>query len=300
GLIQRLDSILKDQELYAANVEERINRFSVFIDEVKQIRENALSVEFWRSRVPEAKKENILDFIIEVENPTKNDLNLKDQKNYLPTEIKTEHIVNAENFDIKYDPNRRRLYITKEEILKPKEKKRYQIGIIDVWSIAQEKIEDLKDRTREAYKLLEKTEYGNTASYLVKNIKENLTKIEDSQAIKKPIKEHISAFRLNEQYFASAQKDVQALEDLLRAVREHLERSPLKNVLQKITLLNTIAAIAAAIFGEKPLITTFWKIIIGIIIFVGILTIIHFTIWSKRSKGVKKEDLEEPTDQKTS
>jgi hypothetical protein len=191
------------------------------------------------------------------------------------------------------------LYLSREEILKPQEKKRYQIGIIDVWSIPQEKIEDLKDRTREAYKLLEKTEYANTADYLVKNIKENLTKIEDSQAVKKPIKEHISAFRFNEKYYESAEKDVKALEDLVRAVREHLERSPLKNVLQKITLLNTLAAIAAAIFGEKPLITSFWKIIMGIIAFVAFLTIIHFTVWAKRSKGVKNEDLSEPSEEDT-
>ena len=126
----------------------------------------------------------------------------------------------------------------------------------------------------------------NTVKRLQK-IESELDQIEKSQAQEKNIKEHISSFRVNEERYNLALKDVQTMEELLEAVRENLERSLLKNVLQKVKGLKSVSQIAEALFGIKPSINNTWKIITGIVIFVGLLTAVHFFIWGRRSKDIK-------------
>ena len=155
----------------------------------------------------------------------------------------------------------------------------------------QIEIDNLRDRTREAYKYLEKTAYEENANFLVANIKKNLEAIEASQAQEKEIKEHISAYRTNLNLFDQAARDVDALEDLLKAVRAELERSRVKNVLQKVKSIKSVADIAEAIFGTKPSAKTIWKYILSILIFVGLITTVHFSLWAKRSKDAKLREV---------
>ncbi len=289
SLLQRIDYIIEEQERYADDVEKRIDRFRVYAGELDEIRKNSLSVKYWRSRPPSVEDGNVITLVLEVENSSETKTQTVKKKHYLPTEVKPEHLVGVEGFEVKYDAIEGKSYLIREEELKPKEVKKYKIGIIDIWNIPQVDIENLKDRTRKVYKLLEKTKYVDSAGYLVGNIKKNLEKIESSQSQEKEIKEHISSFRLNTKRFNLAKNDVEALEDLLDAVKEDLERSKLKNVLKRVRSLRDIIDIAKSIF-KKPELNTAWKIILGIMVFVGLFTAIHFTIWGRRSKDVVIED----------
>jgi len=292
-LRKRLTSIVERQERFADNVEKRIDNFRIYSGEVGEIRRNALSVAFWRSKPPAYDKENVIRFHLEIENPTEKEVNTSSKRHYLPSEIKPEHVAETEGFDIGYDVERGQIFLSKDETLQANEIKKYDIGIVDIWSIAQEEVDNLKNRTKEVYKLLKTTIYAESASYLARGIKDNLERIEKSQSVKKKIKDHISAYRVNSQLFDMARKDVDQLEDLLKAIRADLERSILKNVLQKIKSLKSVADIAEAIFGTKPSMNTVWKIIIGIVAFVGALTFFHFVVWGKRSKAVVIEEKEE-------
>ena len=120
-------------------------------------------------------------------------------------------------------------------------------------------------------------------------MKNNFEKIEGSQAQERSINEHISAFRGNEKLFVNAKGDVETLEELLEALQENLEKSQVKNVLQRIQSLHSISDIAKAIFGVKPTEDNAWRIIIGVVIFVGFLTLVHFMIWGRRSRALKLE-----------
>lgn len=287
GLFQRLDFIVDEEEKCADNIEKRIDRYRIYSSELERIRSNALSVVYWRDKLPSPDGKNIVKFVVEVENPLKDKSKIVKQKHYLPQEVRPEHFVSTEGFDVRYDPVRGQGYLTKEEELKPAEKKRYEFNIIDIWRIDQPEIDNLRNRTRETYKLLEKTKYLDNAKYLVASIKKNLERIELSQSEDRVIQEHISAFRINEKYFKKAVNDVDALEDLLKALRENLERSKLKNVLQRIKTLKAVKEVAKAVIWTKPTINNAWKIILGIMVFVAMLTAIHFSIWGRRSKKLK-------------
>ncbi len=290
----RLDYLVEQQKLSAEDIGKRIDNFRVYKKELDEIRSDAVSVAYWRSKQPSAKESKLINYVIELKNPSDKETRTVKQNFYLPTEVKPEHLVNFEGFNFHYDVLKGQPYLTREEELKPGESKKYTVSILDIWSIPKENIEDLKERTRKAYKYLEHTEYNDSAKFLVANIKKNLEKIEAAQAQEQGIKEHISTFRDNEKRLEIAKKDVEALENLLIAVREKLERSRLRNVLERIKSLQSIADIAEAIFGKKPSPNNAWKIITGIVIFVGLFTMIHFAIWGKRSKDVKiKEEKEE-------
>ena len=298
GLIDRLDYIVGEQEKFSDNVEKRIDRFRIYENELQSIRQKALSVIYWKSKPASTDEKALIYLVIELENSSETKTEKVTKKHYLPSEVKPEHLVNVEGFEVKYDLDKGKSFLYREEDLKPQEVRRFRIGIINIWHIDEIDIENLRDRTRKVYKLLQNTHYIDSAGYLVTNIKKNLDKIDASQDQERDIKEHISAFRVNTKRFDLAKKDVESLENLLEAVRENLERSKVKNVLKRVASLGTIAKIAKSLF-KKPELNTAWKIIAGIVIAVGILTTIHFIIWGRRSKDVVIEEKETKEEEKT-
>jgi hypothetical protein len=292
SLMQRLDFIVDQQKKVSGDVEKRIDQYRTYLTEVEDIRSNSMSVKYWRAQPPTKDTTKTVEYFVRMENEGPKPVNTAEQKYYLPSEIKPENIVDLQGFDIRYDEQKGASYLTRSEDLAPGEVKTFQITLADVWNIDPSNIENLRERTRKAFKLLEKTEYSESAKYLVDNVKEKLEVIELAQAQQKDMKGHISDYRYNTKAYQEALKDVESMESLLEAVRENLERSKLKNVLEKIRSLRSIVDLAKSVF-KKPHVNTAWKIILGIIIFVGILTTIHFAIWGKRSREAKLKRLDE-------
>ncbi|MCD4779211.1 MAG: hypothetical protein K8S27_01490 [Candidatus Omnitrophica bacterium] len=287
-LFERLDFILAQQTEVADNVEKRIDRYRIYITEIDDIRRNALSIDFWRGKEALTDYQNVVKFVVEVENPFEGKNRKIADKYYLPPEVKPEHFVETQGFDLRYDVVKSQTYLTKEIELKPREKKKYVFEIFDIWRVHAQDIQNLKDRANKSFKLLEKSKYKKTAVYLIKSIAEKLEAIEVSQKIERSIKEHISEYRVNVQLYESAKKDVESLEDLLNALRENLERSPLKNVLAKIKQLQDVADIAEVIFDNKPSVNNVTVIIISMISVVGLFMIVHYVKWGRQVKKYKK------------
>ena len=293
ALKKRLDFILEEQRKVQDSASARIDRYRTYATELSDIRNNAVSVKYWRSKLPEAIEENIFKLVLQAENPSADKPSSVEQKHYLPEEVKPEHLVDYEGFQIKYDAIRGQSYLSRTEELQPSEIKRYEVGILDIWRINQADIDDIKVRTNKTFKLLEPTEYVQNAEFLTKNIKEATEEIERSQAIEKNINQHIRAFRENEYLFAQAKKDIESLEELLEAVRETLVRSRMQNVLKRIGSLKGFSDVADALMNNQPTNEKAWVYILFIMGFVGAITLIAFAIWGKRSKDVEIVDTEE-------
>lgn len=292
ALLQRLDYIAKEQARYADNIEQRIGRYQIYESELEEIREKALSIKYWRSRPPTTDEADVFTYIVEMENPNKEEEAVLSPKHYVPKEVKPEHFVELQGFEVKYDASRGKSYLQKEEKLKAGEKKRYEIGIIDIWRIKENEIGSLRDRTDKALDLLKETEFLDSAQYLSEGIYKNLDFIDESQLEARPIGDHISVYRRNLEIFKRTRSDVEALERLLEALREDLERSKVKKVLQRIADMPKLANMVKTIF-KKPDINTAWKIILGIVAFVGTITLINFIIWVARSKDSEIKDVDE-------
>jgi len=287
-LNERLDFIIAEQERFADNVEQRISRHRTYAKEIGKIRNNAVSIKYWRSALPKPTDANIFRLVLYAENLSTDNAVTSEQKHYMPAEVKPEHILDTQGFVVRYDPMKGQSYLFREDTLQPSEVKRYEVSIIDVWKIDQAEVENLRNRARYTFKYLKPTEYLNTAQFLIEGIKEKLEEIEISQAREKNIHDHIQEFRFNMARFGVAQKDVETLEELLEAVREKLVRSKLENILNKMKSLRGVSEIAKAIF-QKPIIDRTWKWLLSILIFVGLLTIVTFVVSGKRSGDIKIE-----------
>jgi hypothetical protein len=297
-LLQKLNFV-QDQSSKADTVEKRIDAYRAYSKELKRIENNALAVDYWRSDPNDVKQEKIVRFNIEVENPTDKVSQYK-HKHYLPSEIKPEDLVEFESFEVRFDQAKQQAFLFKEEELQPKEKKKYTIGIRDVWYIPQKSIDYLDKRTDYAYDFLKDSKYATSAKSLYNQIKDFLKNIEDSQAQKRDnILDHISAFRDNQKTYEDAKTAVENLEKLLSLFREDLEKSKVKNVLQKVRSLKGVADISKAVFNKAPTEKGTWSFIAWVLIFVGLLTGVSFLIWFIRSKEKKVSDKESSGEKKT-
>src|SRR5208283_4410592 len=114
---------------------------------------SALNVEYWRSDPAVDRPPRLVHLSIEVENPTKVMKPFK-HKDYLPSEVKPEDVFEAEDFEVRYDQIKQLAFLFKEEDLAPGQKKKYTIGIRDIWSIDQKNIDDLRSRAQYVYDFL--------------------------------------------------------------------------------------------------------------------------------------------------
>ena len=290
-LEQRLDFLLQEQARHKDNIEKRIDTYRVYAQEFEDIREKAVSIKYWRAKPPEYEDADIFYFVVGIEN-IGDETATNDKRNYLPKEIKPEQFIDLQEFDIRYDASKERSYLIKEIELKPKERKQYSVGVVDIWNINQTGIDNLWERARTAYKFIEPTQYVDNANFLMESIKLNLGAIEETQAREKSITEHISVYRKNVKRFDIAKKDVEALDELLEIIREELKRSKLENILKKIRGLRTLVDIAKSIM-QKPADAVAWRIIVGVLAFVGVLSLISFVLWGSRSRNMLDETAEE-------
>lgn len=289
-LLTKLDYIVTLQNTNADSVEKRIDAYRTYTKEIKRIQNDALSVDYWRSDPGVEQKSKIIHLIIEVDNPTKAVKHFK-HKDYLPQEIKNEDVVEDEGFEVRFDQTKQLPFLFKEEDLNPGQKKRYSIGIVDIWSVNQINIDYLRSRASYAFEFLKDSKFEDSAKFLMDRISGYLNDIETSQKIERPILEHISVYRVNKKTYDYAQKDVETLEKLLAVFREELEKSKVENILQKIQSLKSVADISKVFYNKKFELSTAWIYIRWVLLFVGLLTLINFVIWLLRSKDkkIKKE-----------
>jgi hypothetical protein len=289
-LLDRLDFVVAQQTANTDTVEKRIDNFRIYEDRLNDIKRDALSVDYWRSNPDEsAQPTKLVRMVIEVENSSGQAQKIE-EKQYLPAEVKPEYLVNREDFEVKFDEEKQKPYLFKEEELTPGQKKRYEVTIKDVWYIHQNEIDYLKQRAKYALDFLKDSRFEKTAQYLYDRSGEKLSSIEASQQVQREIYEHISAFRLNMRVFESSRKDVEDLEKLVAIYREELEKTKVKNVLQKVKSLKGVAEVSDNLFKKKPKMNTTWQMIGWILLFVGVYTIVHFAIWGIRSAGRKEQD----------
>ena len=292
-LLEKLDYITQEQGAKADTVEKRIDAFRAYSKELQRIKDQALAVDYWRSE-PGEDEEKIFQLKVTVDNSTQNQSKTVKQKVYLPVEVKPQDVVDAQGFEVRFDQQKQQAFLFKEEEMAPGQKKEYSIGLRDIWFIPQRDIDYLRKRADYAYEFLDTSKYDQSAKFLYEQATRLFKEIEEAQAQTLPIKDHISAFRVNQKTFKDAQMNVENLEKLLSILREDLEKSKVSNVLQKVRSLKGVANVAKQMFDKKPTPSTAWTFIGWTLIFVAFLTLLNFLVWILRSKD-KVKPTQQPT-----
>lgn len=288
AMVRKLDYILAQQNNYSDNIERRIEEYRAHVDTLREIRDNAFSLDYFRNPKSQIEQNDKIRFLIEVKNSSEAETKKVQQQHYLPKEITAEDVLERQGFEVRFDAEKKQSFLAKEEELKPNEVKRYEIVIKDVWHISPEQIDTMRQKTEKAFEELRASEYSGNANYLVDEIIRNLDEIEKTRKDKQDMKKYIGAARANRVRLKDVEKDFDKLSKLLAFVKakklEELEKSKVKNVLQKIQALRGVAALSSAIFGKRPSLTFTWKVIWGTMAFVAFFTIFHFFTWWQRSR----------------
>lgn len=289
-LIQQLDQILQEQANVVGNVDTRIDTYRNYLQTVESIRRKAHLIDFWRMDAQDSGSSKMMRMKVEALNKADKSRMVK-ERYYLPKEVLPEYIVDRKGYEIRYDQTKGQPFLFKESEFLPQEKRTIDFSIKDVWFISQKEIDYVRERALYTQEFLKASKYANTGNELFQNIINQLDLIEALQKTPQPdIQQHIAAFRLNEERFEKVKKDLDALEKLLLRFRAELEKSKIKNVMQKMQSMQSLARVSQAIFDKKPTVNAAWKIIGSVMIFLGLFTIIHFATWLFRSSKEKKQE----------
>jgi len=291
-LATQLDFIIAQQTSYSQNIERRIEEYRSYTSTLDDIRAKAFSLDFFqheaKGAIEESEVTKTIKFILEVRNPSDKEEKKVQQRHYLPQEIRTEHVVDGQGFEVRYDEVKKKSYLSKEEKFKPGEVKKYEIVIKDVWNLSNSRLDGLKARADIAVKEIQGTVYESSGNYLYDRITVGIDQILSSQREGQAVQEYIGTYRVNRKRYDSAESDVKKLEQMLSIVRakklEELEKGKVKNILQKMKALRGLAALSEAVFKKGISVTNTWRIIMGTLIFLVIFTAWHFIVWMQRSK----------------
>jgi len=298
-LTQKLDYVLNEEAQSTGSIDQRIDTYRSHLQTIRDIQTKTRLIDYWRSDAKEEENNKVISYMIEVENPTDKLKKVK-QQHVLPPEVRPEYIVDRQGYEIRFDEKKGNPFLFKEEDLAAKEKKSVKIGIKDVWFIPAKETVYLRERTKGIFNTLLNSKFFETAKQLNNDIVNNLDLIEALQAQQQPdIKQHIGAYRIDQKRFEQAKSDLDALEKLLARFRADLEKSKIKNVMQKIQALQSLSRISQAVFDKKPAVNTAWKLIGIVMLFLALFTIIHFALWFVRTAKEKKpEEMALPKEEK--
>ncbi|MFB3918788.1 hypothetical protein BU251_08365 [Candidatus Velamenicoccus archaeovorus] len=188
-------------------------------------------------------------------------------KSYLPKEVKPENIVDMGDLNIAYDPKESAYYVYKDFDLAPRESVLVEIEMEDVWKIPAEELSSIRTEVDKVAKILENTDYRERAKYLKESILQKLDHIERTQTVVNSSPGgYISDYRENLKLLDEVKTDLQSAKTLMVEAK-----------------------------GFSPMLT--WKLIVGVVAFLGILGLIFFVIWLRQIKTMSNltEDFKAPS-----
>jgi hypothetical protein len=213
-----------------------------------------------------------------VVNPSKNKEQKATLQAYLPKEITPEDIIDREDLEVGYDVDKSVYYVYKEVQLGPGESVKKQIELKDVWIISEKELNSTVEKAESLIEGLKGTKYYDQAEAIT-----NMVKNHADQILTKQNKEmdslpeiHIAAYRQNMKLLNKIKKDL----------------------LPKLESMNMEIKPATQVPVEKIFVKASWWIILGVVSFLGLLSLVLFFFWHKqageaRDKQKAKESSQE-------
>ncbi|MCD4760888.1 hypothetical protein K8R42_03250, partial [bacterium] len=183
-------------------------------------------------------------------------------KEYLPKEIKSEHIIEIEEgLQLEYDSNLDNYFVTGEIKLEANERKVFKIKTEDVFKISEDELSSLKGQAETLMLPLIDTSYFAQASILKSEIDADLQSISRMQIEGTAnIEKRISVYRDNQKDLQKVQENIEALKKIASEVSG------------KSMMLGNL-------FGVSTTMT--WAIILIVIVGISILMILLYAILAK-------------------
>ncbi len=150
-------------------------------------------------------------------------------KEYLPKELEMEDVVDAGQLQLDFDVDKDLLYVSGQLIFKPKESRTFKVKVKDVWKVAPEEVNLLKEQINSTLKTLEGTKEYSSASFVRDETHKKLDYILTKQSeFTGDIARRIEEFRANSTELNSIRDQVYSL-DFLRFESKSIEATAQEN-----------------------------------------------------------------------
>ncbi len=223
-------------------------------------------------------------------------------KAYLPEEVQPEHIYDKGDLELGYDPEKKAYYVSQEVELDPGQSVVKAIQIKDIWVIPDPEMKNLATEARDLFKKLKGTALEERGKLLVNNVEVLLTQIFERQNDETVTPEqHISIYRDNREKVRDIQLDLVALRRLVASTSEGLFGKGNAGSLPFGSSWNKEAAEKAKGGGIPAWVA--WRIIFGILAFLGLITFGFYWTWqtqvllthkrNKKAPGVEAINLDD-------
>ncbi|HRK61571.1 MAG TPA: hypothetical protein PLY88_03365 [Candidatus Omnitrophota bacterium] len=277
---------IEENQTKQVGVMQRIELYRFNIKQLEDLQQNAISLEAMR-RLEEEKKTGVreIKYVITAENPASEEKTLT-VRSELPRDIQAKDVLEKGDFALVFDNAKLVFALEKEDVLAPKETKKYQVVLRDVWHISPAEIDFLKGEAEKIVPLFKKSPYEAFALKQGDLINKNLndiTLLQAEVASSAALEDRMRAHVLNSQREKFVKRKIKELQDLLSEVKlkptEEDLASQIQQLVKKIADINKLVIMAMGMDPKKPII---WLLFFGIIGFLALITIVFYAAWLKK------------------
>ncbi len=210
-------------------------------------------------------------------NPSQSKIQEAVLKAYLPKEVKPEDVIGLGDLKIDYDIEKGLYYVFKKFELAPGESASRSIEIKDIWVISKAELETLTGEAKDIIEKLKKTAYFDAALTLQKDIEEKAGEVlaKQEQAMEALPQTHIAVYRDNLKAFGSIKDKLSKLDEMLLKVK--VSSRPDHD-------------------AEKVSVKATWWLILGVILSLGLLSLVFYIVWQRQATIVEKKGKEEDSE----
>jgi len=271
---------IEEEQAMDMGIKRQIEIYRSHVLQLRQIETGLLSLSALRKLAIQSEDGiRTTKFVIRAKNPSDERMKMT-VRAYLPKEITSLDVINKLDFQLLYDSDKERFYIENEDNFEPREEKKYEITLRDVWHISKAELDFLRDQSEKLLSRFKGTPYLQFAEQTVQSIIEILDsvwnlqqEVQESEAIE----DRIRAFVINHQRLELVKKKIKELQDLLLEIPQKEQSTEIDQIKDAVVELSKMFEILS--LGFTPDLSTTWWIILGIIGFLFIFSTSFYVTW---------------------
>jgi len=282
-------SLIEEEQAKKIGIKRRVELFRSHRKQLEMIRGEMVSLETLQMLKDEQEfGVRTTKFVIKAANPANEPREMM-VRSLLPKGIETGDVLEKLKFDVLYDEEEKRYALELKDEFAAKENKRYEVVLRDIWYIPQPTLDSLSERTEQLAVHFVGSSYDEFAAQNATFIYESIAEIEALQAEvgdSNVLADRIRASVLNNQRLSIVKRKIMELQDLLLELPiMRKDEDILKKLVHAVREFQRVADLRKLLsMGLVPDYSATWWIILGIVLFLGVVSTGFYMSWLKKLK----------------
>ena len=278
-LEKQIEQILAEQEVKKGDLNKRVNSYRAGLEQLEDMKAKLISADDFAQEadryVEIIKNDKRIRYVLEAKNDEKEGLPKEVEiTQYLPEGIRPEQLLDGQGFDVIYDPNIKRYYVTNKVSLKPGESKTFSLVILDIWYISDSRLDQYQKKAEKLGFDLSKTSYSKPAAFNVAEVKRLVAEIKESQVKAVQPDDKVATYAVNLGRIKTIQEKIDQLKKMKEEDVASVKSKSIMNVVRSVT----------------PDVSTTWMLIYITIGFLAFVSLLLYILWWGQTKAKQSHD----------